>query len=235
MCVHWISDLLTSTFKKSIILKLFRAGHWFFQWCLMILKSNFSKNFSTLGEFSKDLWAKEVTVRFFFAIVSLGRTEQVWEFLLECPNWAHPKCGYTWVTFRVDLMSNLRPCSHFLHSLFPFQQSSHTICSRLYILYFNLFFFQPTTLVFFSFPPPLSVSWSFICLCRFVLLSVNLFQPPFLLLSHLSLVQWGWFSIELVCFQLLLNSCRTIFFEDGKFISSLVEIPARLFLIVLQH
>ena len=66
MCVHWISDLLTSTFKNSIILKLFRAGHWFFQWSLMILKSNFSKNFSTLGEFSKDLLAKEVTVRFFF-------------------------------------------------------------------------------------------------------------------------------------------------------------------------
>ena len=66
MCVHWISYLLTSTFKKSIILKLFTAGHLFFQWCSMILKSNFSKNFSTLGEFSKDLWAKEVTVRFFF-------------------------------------------------------------------------------------------------------------------------------------------------------------------------
>ena len=66
MCVHWISDLLTSTFKNSIILKLFGAGHWFFQWCLMILQGNFSKNFSTLGEFSKDLWAKEVTVWFFF-------------------------------------------------------------------------------------------------------------------------------------------------------------------------
>ena len=69
MCLYWISDHLTSTFKTYIIQKRFRAGHWFFQWCLMILKSNFSKNFSTLGEFSKDLWAKEVTVRFFFAIV----------------------------------------------------------------------------------------------------------------------------------------------------------------------
>ena len=66
MCVHWISDHRTSTFKKSIIPKLFRAGHRFFQWCLMIPKSNSSKNFSTLGEFSKDLQAKEVTVRFFF-------------------------------------------------------------------------------------------------------------------------------------------------------------------------
>ena len=66
MCVRWISDHRTSTFKKSIIPKLFRAGHRFFQWCLIIPKSNSSKNFSTLGEFSKDLWAKEVTVRFVF-------------------------------------------------------------------------------------------------------------------------------------------------------------------------
>ena len=72
MWVHWISDHLTSTFKKSIIPKLFRAGHRFFRWCLTILKSNFSKNFSSLGEFLKDLWAKEVTVWFFFfAIVTV--------------------------------------------------------------------------------------------------------------------------------------------------------------------
>ena len=66
MCFHWISDHLTSTFKTSIIQKLFRAGHWFFQWCLMILKSNFSKNFSQLGVFSEELWPKEVSVWVFF-------------------------------------------------------------------------------------------------------------------------------------------------------------------------
>ena len=49
MWLRWISDHRTSNFKKSITPKLFRAGHRFFQWFLMIPKSNSSKNFSTLG------------------------------------------------------------------------------------------------------------------------------------------------------------------------------------------
>ena len=69
MSTQWISDHLTSTFRKFIILKLCTAGHWFFQWCLRILKTNISKIFSSLGEFLQDLWAKEVFVWFFFAIV----------------------------------------------------------------------------------------------------------------------------------------------------------------------